>query len=127
MQALSAARDVPRIAVIVRSLDRSTLAALAFALSLSSDVRAMHVNTGGETTRLIRERWRSSADGVALEVLPDENGLSAALHDPELVIVVPTVATGPRLLYPIANWTALRDARRWRAHARAVVTLPYAA
>ena len=96
-------------------------------LSLSPDVRAMHVNTGGETTRLIRERWRSSADGVALEVLPDENGLSAALHDPELVIVVPTVATGPRLLYPIANWTALRDARRWRAHARAVVTLPDAA
>ena|SRR5438067_77217 len=127
MQALSAAHGVPRIAVVVRSLDRSTLAALAFALSLSPDVRAMHVNTGGETTRRIRERWRSSADGIALEVLPDENGLSEALHDPELVIVVPTVATGRRLLYPIANWTSLRDARRWRAHARAVVTLPYAA
>src|SRR2546430_12213743 len=112
MQALSAARDVPRIAVIVRSLDRSTLAALAFALSLSPDVRAMHVDTGGETTRRIRERWRSCADGIALDVVADENGLSAALHDPELVIIVPTVATSPRLLYPIANWTSLRDARR---------------
>ena len=127
MHALSAPGDVPRVAVIVRSLDRAALAALAFALSLSPDVRAMHVNTGGETTRRIRERWRSYPDGIALEVLPTEDRLTAALHDPGLVIVVPTVVSGPRLLYPIANWMSLRDARRWRAHARAVVTLPYAA
>ena len=115
------------MAVIVRALDRSALAALAYALSLSWDVRAVHVDTGGDATHLVRERWRACRDGVGLEIVSDEAALERALSDAADLVIVPTVATRARLLYPFANWTSLRDARRLRRRGRAVTTLPFAA
>ena len=64
---------------------------------------------------------------ISLEIVSDEAALERALSDAADLVIVPTVATRARLLYPFANWTSLRDARRLRRRGRAVTTLPFAA
>jgi hypothetical protein len=118
-----------QIAVVVPidRIDRASLAAIAYALSISWDVTAVHVDTGGLGSAGVRERWRTCRDGVRLEVVDDLAGYVAARGETgPLIVVVPTVVPRARWLYPLINWSALRTARALaRRDGTAVVTAPY--
>jgi hypothetical protein len=123
-----------RVVVILERCDRARLSALARARSLSSDVIAVHVETGEIESLRIRERWRRRPDGVRLRVLAP--GVArhritsyvrelAACGDGPLLVVVPTVVPRLRVLYPVVNWGGLRIARALAHRGVAVTTAPY--
>src|SRR2546428_9307225 len=96
-------REVP-IVVPIERIDRASLAAIAYALSISWDVAAVHVDTGGIETARIRERWRTCRDGVRLDIVARDVDLAAYLErrdESGIVVVVPTVISRPSWLYPL--------------------------
>jgi hypothetical protein len=119
-------REIP-VVVPIERLDRASLTAIAYALSISWDVTALHVETGGADSEGIRERWRMCRDGVRLDIVDSEVDLATYLaerDERDLVVVMPTIVPRPRWLYPFVNWSALRRARDVRRDGAAVVTVP---
>jgi hypothetical protein len=58
-----------RVVVLIAGVHRGSLAALAYARSLSDDVTSVHISTDpGEATK-IREKWELFGDGTRLVVL----------------------------------------------------------
>ena len=123
------AQRSPQVPVVVpvERLDRASLAAIAYALSISWDVTAVYVETGGIESARVRERWRMCRDGVRLEMVDDLGAYVTARREAgPLIVVVPTVVPRARWLYPLVNWSALRTARGLaRRDGTAVVTAPY--
>jgi hypothetical protein len=129
---VQAAAPLPRqlsVLVPIERIDKASLAAIAYALSLSSDVTVVHRETDGIESLRIRERWRVVRDGVRLELLPPGTDLVAELAaraEDAHMVVIPTVVPRTALLYPFTNWSALRTARRLaRRTDVAVVTAPF--
>jgi hypothetical protein len=119
-------REIP-VVVPIERVDRASLTAIAYALSISWDVTALHVETGGLETEGIRERWRTRRDGVRLDIVDGDVDLATYLAERDergLVVVMPTIVPRPRWLDPFVNWTALRKARDARRDGAAVVTVP---
>src|SRR2546425_6610106 len=119
-------REIP-VVVPIERIDRASLTAIAYALSISWDVTAVHVDTGGLDSEGIRERWRTCRDGVRLEIVDGDVDLAAYLAERgerDLVVVMPTIVPRPPWLYPLVNWSALRKARDARRDGAAVVTVP---
>jgi hypothetical protein len=119
-------REIP-VVVPVERLDRAALVAIAYALSISWDVTAVHVETGGIESARVRERWRRSHDGVRLDVLAPGMDFAAYLvrrDEPDMLVVMPTIVPRPRWLYPLVNWGTLWRARETRRDGTTVVTVP---
>lgn len=58
-----------RIIVLIAGVHRGTLAALAFASSISPDVTAVHVSIDQKETQKVREKWSIYGEGIRLTVL----------------------------------------------------------
>jgi hypothetical protein len=137
VQAVATVPEKATVIVPLARLDRAALAAMAYALSISTDVTAVHVETHGMASKRIRERWRTTHDGVRLDLLAPSGTAAdriasyvddrAVLDDRSaIMVVIPTVAPRMRWLYPFVNWGAIRLARRLaRRRSFAVVTAPY--
>jgi hypothetical protein len=63
------AKQHSTVLVPIGGVHRAVLQAVAYARSLSDDVRAVFVDTDPEATRLVRCDWAKWADGVPLVVL----------------------------------------------------------
>ena len=61
--------DRHRVLLLVAGVHRGTLAALAYARSLGSDVTAIHVSTDPVESEKVREKWEMYGEGVRLVVL----------------------------------------------------------
>lgn len=61
--------DHQRVVVLIAGVHRGSLAALAYARSLSSDVTAVHVSTDPVESKKVREKWAMYGEGVRLVVL----------------------------------------------------------
>ena len=121
--------DTPSVVVPLARLDRATLAALAYARSISSDVTALYVPDDGRESQLMRQRWSGRDDGIPLRTLSSSGSLADRISDyvtrhappgstlPTLV-VMPLVIARPRWLFPLLNW-------RWLALARALRRRPW--
>src|SRR5919201_5077272 len=107
MQALRAVEARATIVVVFERLDRARLAALACARALSSDVRAVHIDTERIESLRIRERWRRRSDGIALDIVASGDARALTLAyvrelsvttDGPLLVIVPAVVPKLRLL-----------------------------
>jgi amino acid transporter len=58
-----------RVLLLVGGVHRGSLAALAYARSLSDDVTAVHVSINPDESAKIREKWNTFGDGIRLVVL----------------------------------------------------------
>ncbi len=73
---------VPQVVVPLAALDRSTLGALAFARSISTDVTAVHVTHDSASGERMRRRWAMRNDGIALVIVESPRaGLVTRLLD----------------------------------------------
>jgi amino acid transporter len=61
--------DHQRVLVLIAGVHRGSLAALAYARSLSTDVTAVHVSTDPVESKKVREKWSIYGEGVRLVVL----------------------------------------------------------
>jgi amino acid transporter len=61
--------DHQRVLVLIAGVHRGSLAALAYARSLSTDVTAVHVSTDPIESKKVREKWSIYGEGVRLVVL----------------------------------------------------------
>ncbi len=59
----------PVVIVPVSRLDRAALRAIAFARSISRNVRAVHIATSGESAEQFKERWERWAGKVPLDII----------------------------------------------------------
>ena len=59
----------PVVLVPVARLDRATLQAVAFARSISPNVKAVHIATTSESAERFRERWRRWTQEVEIDVI----------------------------------------------------------
>lgn len=102
----------PAVVVPVERMDRATLAALAYARSVSPYVTTVRIAGDG----------RRCADDLARYL--DEHAYGT--RERPVLVVVPVVAARPRWLFPMLNWTWSRIARRL-AHRpwTAVAATPY--
>ncbi len=124
----------PRVVVPIVRLDRAALQALAFARTISDDVTALHVAADDHIEELrIRERWRHSGDGVALEIVPATGRpTDALLHyldgSQTSTVVIPEFVPRRRWLYPFHNLDALLlKLRLLRRPDTVVISAPYRA
>ena len=58
-----------RVVVLIAGVHRGSLAALAYARSLGSDVTAVHISVDHKETDKVREKWDAYGDGARLVVL----------------------------------------------------------
>jgi amino acid transporter len=128
----------PRVVVPVSRFDRASVAALAYARSISDDVTAIHVATDGEAVASMRERWEAWGGPVKLVILesPYRAFMAPLLAyldatetmDPSRPTTVVLAEMVPRHLweYPLHNQTALRLKLRlfWRPNT-VVIDVPY--
>jgi amino acid transporter len=128
----------PRVVVPISRLDRTAMAALAYAQAISSDVTAVHVATDGDAVDEMRRRWEAWAGPVKLVILESPyRALMAPLlayldatetMDPSRPTTVVLAEFVPRHLweYPLHNQTALRLKLRlfWRPNT-VVIDVPY--
>ena len=61
--------DRQRVFLLVSGVHRGTMAALAYARSLSSDVTAIHVSTDPAESEKVRQKWIMFGEGTRLVVL----------------------------------------------------------
>ena len=61
--------DHQRVVVLIAGVHRGSLAALAYARSLSTDVTAVHVSTDPVESKKVREKWAMYGEGTRLVVL----------------------------------------------------------
>lgn len=61
--------DHQRVVVLIAGVHRGSLAALAYARSLSTDVTAVHVSTDPVESKKVREKWTMYGEGTRLVVL----------------------------------------------------------
>jgi amino acid transporter len=111
---------VPHVVVPVARLDRSALAALSFARSISPDVTAIHVTDDAAEGELMRRRWAAREDAIPLVIIESPYRalippLMAYLddrerQDPDRQITVVLAEFVPRRSwdYLLHNQTALR-------------------
>ncbi len=59
-----------KVLVLVSSLGKGTLSALAYAKTMSGDVEAIHVELKPEATERLRQNWDKYEDKIPLKVLP---------------------------------------------------------
>ncbi len=63
-------RTLPPIVIVpIARLDHATVRALAFARSISTQVKAVHLTTSEESARAFRERWEHWAGRVPLDII----------------------------------------------------------
>lgn len=62
--------SINTVVLLVPSLHRGVLPALAYARSLSPDVRAVHIALNTEKVDSLRHEWNQVAEGIPLVVLP---------------------------------------------------------
>jgi amino acid transporter len=68
--------EPPSVVVLVDELDRQTLHALQYARTIRARrVVAVHVETGAERTRALRERWSMLGTAIPLEVVDRHEGV----------------------------------------------------
>ncbi len=129
---------VPHVVVPVARLDRSALAALAYARSISLDVTALHVTDDAAEAEQMRRRWVLRNDGIPLVII--ESPYRALIPpllayidereraDPERAITVVLAEFVPRRFwdYLLHNQTALRlKLRLFFRPNTVVVDVPY--
>jgi hypothetical protein len=129
---------VPHVVVPVARLDRSALAALAYARSISLDVTALHVTDDAAEAEQMRRRWALRNDGIPLVII--ESPYRALIPpllayidereraDPERPITVVLAEFVPRRFwdYLLHNQTALRlKLRLFFRPNTVVVDVPY--
>ena len=56
--------------VLVHYMNKGTLKALDYAMDISSDVTALHIDTTPSHTALLREQWEALETGIPLTVIP---------------------------------------------------------
>lgn len=130
--------SVPHVVVPIARLDRSALAALAFARSISLDVTALHVTDDAVAGENMRRRWAARDDGIALVIIESPYRalippLMAYLdererQDPDRPITVVLAEFVPRRFwdYLLHNQTALRlKLRLFFRPNTVVVDVPY--
>ena len=61
--------DHQRVVVLIAGVHRGSLAALAYARSLSPDVTAVHVSTDPAESQKVRDKWSMYGEGVRLVIL----------------------------------------------------------
>ena len=61
--------DHQRVIVLIAGVHRGSLAALAYARSLSSDVTAVHVSIDPAESNKVREKWMMYGEGIRLVIL----------------------------------------------------------
>lgn len=61
--------DHQRVLVLIAGVHRGSLAALAYARSLSSDVTAVHVSIDPNESQKVRDKWAMYGEGVRLVIL----------------------------------------------------------
>ena len=129
---------VPHVVVPIARLDRSGLAALAFARAISADVTAIHVTDNEVDAERMRRRWDARDDGIELVII--ESPFRALIppllayldererKDPERPITVVLAEFVPRRFwdYLLHNQTALRlKLRLFFRPNTVVVDVPY--
>jgi hypothetical protein len=129
---------VPHVIVPVARLDRSALAALAYARSISLDVTALHVTDDAAEAAAMRRRWALRNDGIPLVII--ESPYRALIPpllayiderekaDPERPVTVVLAEFVPRRFwdYLLHNQTALRlKLRLFFRPNTVVVDVPY--
>jgi hypothetical protein len=128
----------PRVIVPISRLDRSSLAALAYARSISDDVTALHVASDGDAVDAMQDRWEAWGGPVKLVILESPyRALMAPLLayldatetlDPTRPTTVVLAEFVPRHWweYPLHNQTALRlKLRLFGRPNTVVVDVPY--
>ena len=60
------------VLVLIPSIHKGVMPALEYATTLSSDVRAIHVETDPDTTPLLEERWEQYGGGLPLIILESQ-------------------------------------------------------
>jgi amino acid transporter len=128
----------PRVVVPVSRLDRASLAALAYARSISEDVTAIHVASDGDAVEAMQDRWEAWGGPVKLVILESPyRALMAPLLayldateslDPSRPTTVVLAEFVPRHIweYPLHNQTALRlKLRLFGRPNTVVVDVPY--
>ena len=129
---------VPHVVVPIARLDRSALAALAFARSISLDVTALHVTDDAVAGEHMRRRWAAREDGIPLVIIesPYRSLIPPLLayldererQDPDRAITVVLAEFVPRRFwdYLLHNQTALRlKLRLFFRPNTVVVDVPY--
>ena len=132
------------VVVLMNSLNRSSLQALEYGLSISRNVRATVVNTNEASTRRLQQRWQDWGISIPLDVVESpyrELGqpLVDYLHeiDQEFPSDIPTAVILPEFV--VRNWyerllhnqtaVAIRAAfyrdQIERGRGRPVITVPY--
>jgi len=136
IDALTTAANGPVAVVPVVRLDRPTLAALAYARSLTASVRAVAVAAErGEALR-IRERWRRRADRIELDLVDADGDVGDRLETylDELgrraprrcvIVVLPMTLTGSWLDRVAGLGTLVLRHRLSRRSGTVAVTAPY--
>jgi amino acid transporter len=129
---------VPHVIVPIARLDRSALAALSFARSISLDVTALHVADDATEAERMRRRWAQRDDGIPLVII--ESPYRALIPpllayidereraDPERPITIVLAEFVPRRFwdYFLHNQTALRlKLRLFFRPNTVVVDVPY--
>ena len=103
MGAMHATAELPReipVVVPIERIDRASLAAIAYARSISRDVTTLWAADADLATYLQRRGGRG------------------------VVVVQTVIVPRPRWLYPLVNLSAFLRARRARRNGAAVVTVP---
>jgi amino acid transporter len=110
----------PMVIVPISRLDRTALAALAYARSISDEVTAVHVNDDPDEIEAIRAEWEARGDPIELVILESPyRALMAPLLayidavdrlDPARPVTVVLPEFVPRHIweYPLHNQSALR-------------------
>jgi len=109
-----------RVVVLIASVHRGSLAALKYAVNLSSDVTAVHVSTDPAESRKVEEKWMRWGGGTRLVILDSpyrlllepiveyiEMLLSVMSSNETLTIVVPQFVTRRWWESLLHNQTAL--------------------
>lgn len=136
MQASAPAPSAPAVIVPLVRLDRASLAALAYARSISSSVRAVAVTRERLEAVRIRERWRQRSDGIELDLIDADGDRGERLVEyldtrgygtpsRPVVVVLPLTLTGSWLDRLAGIGTLALRRRLARRTATVAVTAPY--
>jgi amino acid transporter len=131
-------RKPPRVVVPVSRLDRASMAAIAYARSISSDVTAVHVADEPQDVKAMRDQWAAWGAPINLVILESPyRALTAPLlayidatdqMDPGQPTTIVLCELVPRHFweYPLHNQTALRlKVRLFFRPNTVVVDVPY--
>lgn len=120
--------------VLIETLDRAGMRALAYAASLQQPVLVVHVSTGADEAERFRGQWRLWGDHLPLQELvspyraviaPLVNYIEALHHqrpDLTLTVILPEIVMCRRRYSPLHSRTAARLRRALRPLRKVVVT-----